>query len=136
VLVVAAAIVRDGQVLAGQRAYPARLAGRWEFPGGKVEAGEAPRDALAREIREELGVEVAVHERLGHDVVLGESPGPTSGLLRLYHCSLRAAAALPVARHHLALRWIGVAELESPAWLATNCRLLPAVREFLVQVKP
>jgi 8-oxo-dGTP diphosphatase len=135
VLVVAAAIVRDGRVLAGQRAYPAMLAGRWEFPGGKVEAGEAPRDALAREIREELGVEVAVHERLGEDVALSEAPVPGGGRLRLYHCSLRTAAASPVARHHLALRWIGAAELESPAWLATNCQLLPAVREFLVQVK-
>jgi 8-oxo-dGTP pyrophosphatase MutT (NUDIX family) len=78
VLVVAGAIVRSGRVLAAQRSYPAELADRWEFPGGKVEPGEVPSAALVREIREELGVDVVVHERLGDDVplrLLGPEPG-------------------------------------------------------------
>ncbi len=59
-LVVAGLIVRDGQVLISQRRADQALPLQWEFPGGKVEAGEAPIDALARELREELGVGVSV----------------------------------------------------------------------------
>jgi 8-oxo-dGTP diphosphatase len=59
VLVVAAALFnRAGQVLIAQRPVGKALAGRWEFPGGKVDAGESERGALARELREELGIEV------------------------------------------------------------------------------
>jgi 8-oxo-dGTP diphosphatase len=57
--VVAAALFdRDGQVLIAQRPLGKPLAGRWEFPGGKVDAGESEREALSRELREELGIEV------------------------------------------------------------------------------
>lgn len=59
-LVVAAAIVDKGELLAARRISPRDLAGKFEFPGGKVEEGEDPRSALAREIMEELGVEVDV----------------------------------------------------------------------------
>jgi 8-oxo-dGTP diphosphatase len=66
--VVAAALVRSGsapQVLIAQRPVGKWQAGRWEFPGGKIEAGESPRHALARELREELGVEVQGAQALG-----------------------------------------------------------------------
>lgn len=66
--VVAAVIVRDGAVLACRRAAHKDAAGRWEFPGGKVEAGEAPEAALARELREELDVEVRVGALLDRTV--------------------------------------------------------------------
>ena len=59
IVVVAAALFdRDGRVLIAQRPRGKPLAGRWEFPGGKVDAGESERQALARELREELGIEV------------------------------------------------------------------------------
>ena len=58
--VVAAVIERDGQILIGQRKPRGRHALKWEFPGGKVESGETPRDALARELREELGIEAQI----------------------------------------------------------------------------
>lgn len=58
--VVAAVIERDGLVLAARRPDKGHLAGLWEFPGGKVETGETPEQALAREIREELGCTVSV----------------------------------------------------------------------------
>jgi len=61
-LVVAAVIVREGRVLLTQRMERSHLALRWEFPGGKVEEGESPREALAREMAEELGVETDVGE--------------------------------------------------------------------------
>ena len=59
VLVVGAAVVRHGRVLATRRTNPPEAAGRWEFPGGKVEPGEDAEDAVVREIREELGCDVA-----------------------------------------------------------------------------
>ncbi|MEQ1607619.1 MAG: (deoxy)nucleoside triphosphate pyrophosphohydrolase [Hyphomonadaceae bacterium] len=63
VLVAAAALVRsDGRLLLAQRPEGKAMAGLWEFPGGKVEAGEIPQEALARELREELGVVVAEHD--------------------------------------------------------------------------
>lgn len=59
-VVVGAAIVRDGCVLAARRTTPPEAAGRWEFPGGKVEAGESASAALVREIAEELGCTIEV----------------------------------------------------------------------------
>jgi 8-oxo-dGTP diphosphatase len=59
-VIVAAVIITDGRVLACERSAPPEVAGRWEFPGGKVEPGEAPVDALVRELREEIGVTVSV----------------------------------------------------------------------------
>lgn len=60
VIVVAAVLQRDGRLLIGQRMAGDRHALKWEFPGGKVEAGETPRDALRRELREELGIEADI----------------------------------------------------------------------------
>lgn len=59
-LVVAAVIERDGRILIGQRRSSDRHALKWEFPGGKVESAESPRDALKRELREELGIEAQI----------------------------------------------------------------------------
>src|SRR5271168_3748429 len=75
-IVVAGAVIRGSTVLVAQRVRPPELAGRWELPGGKVAAGESERDALARELAEELGLEsgdVAVGDRLGHDIPLGDT---------------------------------------------------------------
>ena len=62
--VVAAVIERDGQILIGQRKPRGRHGLKWEFPGGKVEPGEEPRAALARELREELGIEAQIGEEI------------------------------------------------------------------------
>ena len=67
--VVGAAIVRERRVLAARRRTPANLAGLWEFPGGKVEPGEAELAAVVRECREELGVSVAVEGQLGRALI-------------------------------------------------------------------
>src|SRR3954468_18040154 len=69
-VIVAAVIITDGRVLACERSAPPEVAGRWEFPGGKVEPGETDEAALARECVEELGVRVEVGDRVGPDVPL------------------------------------------------------------------
>ena len=82
-IVVAGALISNGALLVAQRARPPELAGLWELPGGKVTPGESDAAALARELREELGVDVEVGARLGGDVVL--APGMT---LRAYLVTL------------------------------------------------
>lgn len=126
-IVVGAAILRGARVLAQQRGYPAEAAGRWELPGGRVEPGETERAALARECVEELGVEVAVGRRLGPEVTVANG-----FLLRVYTCRLVAEDAAPTARDHLALRWLGVDELDDVHWLDADLVLLPAIRAALV----
>ncbi len=74
VMVVAGLIERDGQVLICQRRKKGRHGLKWEFPGGKVEPGETPREALVRELREELGLEVT----LGEEIVRYEYRYPRS----------------------------------------------------------
>ena len=69
-IIVGAAILVDGRVLGCERAEPPEVAGRWEFPGGKVEPGESDVDALIRECEEELAVVIAVGDRIGTDVPL------------------------------------------------------------------
>ena len=63
--VVGAAIMRGGRCLVARRGPSMRLAGKWEFPGGKVEGAEAPETALVREIEEELAIQIVVGDRLG-----------------------------------------------------------------------
>ena len=73
-IVVAGAVIGGSTVLVAQRVRPPELAGRWELPGGKVAPGETERAALARELAEELGLEVddvAVGDRLGDDIAAG-----------------------------------------------------------------
>ncbi|MFC0453031.1 (deoxy)nucleoside triphosphate pyrophosphohydrolase [Rhodococcus jostii] len=102
--VVAAAIIVDGRLLLAQRTRPPELAGLWELPGGKAEAGETAEDALRRELREELGVEVTGGDRIGGDV-----PLPDGRVLRAYRVEL--VSGTPVALDHAELRWVDGHEL-------------------------
>lgn len=112
-IVVAGALVSGGAVLVAQRKRPAELAGLWELPGGKVCPGESDPDALVRELREELGVEVSVAERLGADVALR-----TGMTLRAYVVSLVDGSPHP--HEHRALRWVRAGELDSLAWVPAD----------------
>ncbi|SDI80451.1 (deoxy)nucleoside triphosphate pyrophosphohydrolase [Nonomuraea jiangxiensis] len=125
VVVVAAVIVGPGgRVLAAQRAEPPALAGGWEFPGGKVDPGEGEEEALVRECREELGVEVVVGERVGGDWPLSEGY-----LMRVWLCSL--ASEMPEAREHLALRWLGPGEYYEVDWLGADLTIMKTVENLL-----
>ncbi len=127
-VVVGAAIVRDGMLLAACRARPAELAGRWELPGGQVEHGESEVAALRRECREELGVSVQVQRRLGPDLLL--SP-VAHGVLRVYLAALTPGSPEPSAVEHAELRWVGVGELRGLDWLDADWVLLPELAAAL-----
>ena len=123
-VIVAAVIVSSGRVLACERAAPADLAGRWEFPGGKVEPGETDEQALARECAEELGVRVSVGERVGPDVPLGHG----RAVLRVFAVTLLDGDR-PQPLEHSAIRWLAGDELDSVPWLPAD---RPIVRRLAV----
>lgn len=115
-IVVAGALISGSKVLVAQRVRPPELAGRWELPGGKVAPGETEREALARELAEELGLavgDVAVGDRLGDDIV-------AHGGLTLRAYRVRLIRGEPDARDHRALRWITAAELHELDWVPAD----------------
>lgn len=115
-IVVAGALICDAKVLVAQRVRPPELAGRWELPGGKVAPGETERDALARELAEELGLtvgDVAVGGRLGADIAV-------DGRFTLRAYRVRLIRGEPDARDHRALRWITAAELHDLDWVPAD----------------
>ncbi len=111
VVVGAAIFDAAGRLLAAQRAAPARYAGLWEFPGGKVEAGEAPAEALVRECREELAVEIEVGTLVGQ-------AGIDIGVLQIYRATI--VSGRPQSREHQALRWLAPHELDDVPWIAAD----------------
>lgn len=114
-VIVAAVIITDGHVLACERSAPAEVAGRWEFPGGKVESGETDQQALVRECAEELGVRVEVGDRVGPDVPLAHG----RAVLRVFAVRL-LAGDVPRALEHTSMRWLAVDELDSVPWLPAD----------------
>jgi 8-oxo-dGTP diphosphatase len=125
-VIVGAAIIAQGRVLACERSDPPDVAGRWEFPGGKVEHGESEVEALIRECDEELGVLVEVGDRVGADVRLAHG----RALLKVYAARL-AGPAQPQALEHRELRWLGVDELDSVVWLPADAPIVAALRPLL-----
>lgn len=128
-VVVGAAIVRSGSVLAAQRDRPAELAGRWELPGGSVEAGETEPAALVRECREELGVAIGVGDRLGTDLPITAKGRDL--VLRIHTATLKAASGEPEALEHRAVRWLGAREVPTVAWVDADRAMVPDLRGLL-----
>ena len=113
---VVAAIIRDanGRILCTQRGY-GEWKDWWEFPGGKLEAGETPEEALMREIREELSTEIRVDEFL----CTVDYDYPTFHLtMHCYLCSLLTGALH--LNEHKAARWLEISELGSVKWLPAD----------------
>ena len=136
-LVVAAAVLDSlaapTRVVSARRTAPPRWAGWWEFPGGKVDAGETPVEALHRELDEEIGVTV----RLGAEI-----PGPSiDGLGRVWPIMpdlvmrvwlAELAAGEPRARdEHDEVRWLGGDQLDDVRWLPGNLGIVEVVRRVL-----
>ena len=123
-----AAVIRDGdRIFAAQRGHGAQKGG-WEFPGGKIEAGETPQQALVREIREELDTGITV----GDYLTTMEYDYPTFHLsMRCYWATL--CGGEPVLLEHEAARWLRADELDSVAWLPADLTIIPLVKEKLTE---
>ena len=123
--VVAAIICKDGKIFATQRGY-GDFKDWWEFPGGKMEPGEAPEEALKREIREEISTEIIVEKHL-HTV---EYDYPKFHLtLHCYICSL-VSEALHLNEHEAA-RWLSKDEIYSVKWLPADEEVLHILHDSM-----
>ncbi|GLV52535.1 DNA mismatch repair protein MutT [Thermobispora bispora] len=123
-VVVGAAIVQDGRLLAAQRSAPPELRGAWELPGGKVGPGETDQQALARECEEELGIEIALGRQVGADW-----PLPNGYVMRVWLAGI--TLGIPRPHEHLALRWLARDELYDVEWLPADRPVIAAVEELL-----
>jgi 8-oxo-dGTP diphosphatase len=120
--VVAAIIRKGGKIFASQRGY-GEWKDWWEFPGGKMEAGETPEEALVREIREELSAEISVDEFL----CTVEYDYPQFHLtMHCFHCSL-IGEALHLNEHEAA-KWLTKDELDSVKWLPADLEVIEVLR--------
>jgi 8-oxo-dGTP diphosphatase len=120
--VVGAVIFDGGLVLCAQRGPAEALAGLWEFPGGKIEAGESPEAALTREIAEELGCGI----RVGDEVTTTTYPYDFGDVtLTTYYCEL--VSGVPTPTEHSALLWLRPDELDSVEWAPAD---IPAVSQI------
>ena len=121
--VVAALIFHEGKLFATQRGYGA-WRDYWEFPGGKIEPGETPEEALAREIREELDTGIRVDSHVC-DV---EYDYPEFHLsMQCYRCGI-VSGELKLLEHEAA-KWLGKDELNTVDWLPADRMILPEIAE-------
>ena len=120
--VVAAVIVRNGKIFATQRGY-GEWKDWWEFPGGKIEPGESPEDALQREIREELAIDIAI----GRLLTTVDYDYPDFHLtMHCYLCHLKDDIQ-PHLLEHEAARWLGKDNLEEVKWLPADVEAIKAL---------
>ena len=121
--VVAALIVRGGRLLIARRPEGRHMAGRWEFPGGKLEKGESPEDAVEREIREELGLDV----RAGRIYqAIAYSYPEKDVLLLFYAASVVSGEPRPIEEAEI--RWVTVAELDGYAFAPVDEMLVQRLK--------
>ena len=121
--VVAAIIIRNGEVFATQRGY-GEFKGWWEFPGGKIEPGECPQEALKREIKEELDADIAVGDLL--DTV--EWDYPTFHLtMQCYVCTLESESLN--LNEHSDSAWLTKETLNTVKWLPADLVLLEKIAD-------
>lgn len=123
--VAAGLIFRDGKLLVTQRPAGAHLAGLWEFPGGKREAEETFEECLARELREELGVEVSVGRLI--DTVVHTYPEKTVHL-RFFQVTWLKNEPRPIGC--AAFRWVGPDQLQALQFPAADASLLHKLRSL------
>lgn len=120
-----ACIIRDGKVLIQTRPKGKSFAGKWEFPGGKIEEGERARDCAKREIREELGTDIKVGQMFFKDVHYFD----TVVLVLLFHkCKL--VGKEPEPQENQEMKWVGIDDFAGINFLPTNYRILKKLKEL------
>ena len=120
---VVAAVIRDrGRIFATQRGY-GPYKDSWEFPGGKIEPGETPEDALKREIREELDAEIEVGELAGR--IEYDYPGFHLSM-DCFYCILVSGSL--ILKEHEAARWLTPEQLDTVAWLPADLTVIERLR--------
>jgi 8-oxo-dGTP diphosphatase len=128
IIVAAGILIERGHVLLTQRKQGSHLAGAWEFPGGKVEAGEDPRAALTRELHEELGIETTA----GNVIEVTFHRYPERAVLLLFYRAERAPGSEePRALDVAALKWAGPDELDDREFPPADVAILGRVRSLL-----
>ncbi len=128
--VVAAVFLKDGKVLATERGY-GKWKGWWEFPGGKIEPGETPAEALKREIREELATDIAPGELLANV----EYDYPDFHLsMQCFRCDILSGKLTLI--EHEAARWLSPEEIHSVKWLPADVDILAAIIKTLQPTHP
>lgn len=125
VKVVAAIIIHENKIFATQRGYGEFKDG-WEFPGGKIEPGETPQEALVREIKEELDIEIEVKDFL--ETVEYDYPDFHLSM-DCFFCSIRSGEM--VLKEHEAAKWLTVETLDSVDWLPADKGLIEGIREYM-----
>ncbi|WP_284140506.1 (deoxy)nucleoside triphosphate pyrophosphohydrolase [Virgibacillus sp. LDC-1] len=120
--VVGAVIIKDNKVLCAQRGQTKTLAYKWEFPGGKIEQGETPKEALKREIVEEMKCNIEVGNQVDHTVYEYDF-----GIVHLttYYCTLLEGE--PVLTEHISIKWLPKQDLQMLDWAPAD---IPAVEKL------
>ncbi len=122
IAVVGAVLVRDGRILAAQRGEGMSLAGRWEFPGGKIEPGETPQETLRREIVEELGCRIEIGE-----LVARTEHAYDFGLVDLSTYWCRLIDGEPALTEHAAIVWADAEELAALEWAPADVEAVETI---------
>lgn len=129
--VVTGLIRKGNKVLVGQRPVGHSLAGQWEFPGGKIERGEAPEEALARELREELAIDAEIGAlKLASTHFYGDT-----GIMILFYEVLFWKGELKTV-HHMELRWIEPQELKTLPIPEANRKILDRIIDRIPKIAP
>lgn len=124
--VVAAVIIKDNRVFCAQRNHIGEQALRWEFPGGKIEAGESPEHALVREIQEELSSTITIKRLL---TTVEHHYNTFEITLHAYLCDLQQGSL--TLSEHLVSRWLAKDELETVDWAEADIPIMQMVKEIL-----
>ncbi|KQL18397.1 (deoxy)nucleoside triphosphate pyrophosphohydrolase [Cytobacillus solani] len=127
--VVGAIIIDNNKILCAQRGPDKSLPLKWEFPGGKIEAGESAQEALKREISEEMNCEIEIGEQVDHTVYEYDF-----GIVHLTTFSCKLIEGKPELTEHVAIKWLPPSELASLDWAPAD---IPAVTKLsgAIQVK-
>lgn len=123
--VVAAIIKKDTKIFATARGY-GEFKGRWEFPGGKIEANEDPKTALLREIKEELDIDINIHE---HFIDISYTYPNFHLNMQCFICSLKDKE--PILLEHEQALWLDASNLDSVNWLEADKPIVEKLKQYL-----